>query len=127
MQLIPKRVILLIASIVLTFVCFRVYLVIFPHTNLDIGAYNIHHLFTGLILITLGALPLIIFRGDNRWCDVATLTFGAGLSMALDQWVYLIVTDGSDLAYLSPISLSGAIAAIGITLTYLLLLVMLKR
>ncbi len=39
---------------------------------------------------------MALFDGNSRRLDVASVMFGAGLSMALDEWVYLIATDGSD-------------------------------
>lgn len=72
-------------------------------------------------LIALGGIPLTIFQGNNRCLDLATILFGSGLSMALDQWVYLIVTDGSDASYLLPVSLIGGVVMIGLAVIYLLL------
>ncbi len=110
-----------------TFITLRIYLHHFPGTNLSIGNYNIHHLFTGLVFITAGGLPLIFFQGTNRLLDIAALVFGIGLSLALDEWVYLIATDGSDAAYLLPISLWGAVALIGLTIAYTLSLLIVPR
>ena len=118
-----KRVVLLLSSLILTFAIFRIVLYLFPATNLNIGNYNIHHLYTGLLLITLGGIPLVIFQGNHRILDIATLTFGAGLSMALDEWVYLIATDGSDKSYLLPISFWGAVLMVGFAVAYALLMV----
>lgn len=118
-----KRVVLVLTSLILTFVTLRIYLHLFPGTNLDIGGYNIHHLFTGLLLITLGGLPLAIFHGSSRKLDLASVVFGAGLSMALDEWVYLIATDGSDVSYLLPISFWGAVVMISLALGYALTMV----
>ena len=123
MSLHKRRVVLVLFSLLLTFVALRLYLHLFPGTNLDVGAYNIHHLFIGLLLITLGGLPLVIFHGDNRRLDVASVTFGAGLSMALDEWVYLIATDGSDMSYLLPISFWGGVVMISLALGYVLTMV----
>lgn len=114
-----RSAILLATSLIGVFIALRLYLFFFPHTNLDIGPYNIHHLFTGLLLIMLGGIPLAVLPGMNKGHDLATLLFGAGLGMALDQWVYLIVTDGSDAAYLLPVSLWGGVAMIGLALLYL--------
>jgi len=122
-----RRALLIPLTILTTFVVMRAYLHHSPGSNLDIGAYNIHHLFTGLLLITLGGLPLVLFHGDNRWLDLSAVMFGAGLSMALDEWVYLITTDGSDASYLLPISLWGGAVLVALTLVYLGMLVMVGR
>ena len=80
-----KRIILILVSLLITFIFLRIYLHLFPDTNLDVAGYNIHHLYTGLLLITLGGLPLAILNGTNRFLDLAAITFGIGLSMALDE------------------------------------------
>jgi uncharacterized membrane protein len=115
-----RRVIWVVVALILTFVALRVYLYFSPGNNLDIGTYNIHHLFIGLLLITFAGLPLVLFHGNSRKLDVAAIAFGAGLSMALDEWVYLITTDGSDASYLLPISLWGGVVMIGLAASYAL-------
>ncbi|MDH5327820.1 MAG: hypothetical protein OEZ68_15295 [Gammaproteobacteria bacterium] len=122
-----RRGVLVLLSLVATFVIMRIFLHNFPGTNLDIGQYNIHHLFTGLLLLTVSGLPLIVIQGNHRILDLAALVFGAGLSMALDEWVYLIATDGSDSAYLLPVSIIGATIVILATLVYGLLILVLGK
>jgi len=122
-----RRAVLVLSALLATFLILRLSLYLSPGTNLDIGPYNIHHLFTGLLLITFGGLPLIIINGKHWLLDIAALAFGAGLSMALDEWVYLIVTDGSDMSYLLPVSWWGAVVMIGIAAVYILLLITLLR
>jgi len=117
-----RRVALVLTSILITFIALRAYLHLFPGTNLDVGDYNIHHLFTGLLLIMLAGLPLIFFSGNSRLLDFLSLLFGAGLSMAMDEWIYLIATDGSDSAYLLPVSIYGAVIMIALMVIYILLL-----
>jgi hypothetical protein len=113
-----RRVVWVVVALLLTFVVLRVYLYFSPGSNLDIGTYNFHHLFIGLLLITFAGLPLVLFHGNSRKLDVAAIAFGAGLSMALDEWVYLITTDGSDASYLLPISLWGGAVMIGLAVSY---------
>jgi len=122
-----NRVMLLLISLLLTFAMLRLYLHIFPGTNLDVGGYNIHHLFVGLLLIVLGGFPLAIFDGNGRVLDFATVTFGAGLSMALDEWVYLIATDGSDRSYLLPVSFWGGVSMISLAVLYAIIMVVAVR
>ncbi len=50
-----SRALVLIAAMGLTFAAMRAYLHISPNTDLNVAGYDIHHLFTGLILLTLGA------------------------------------------------------------------------
>ena len=74
-----RRAFLLAGSMVATVLLLRLSLWISPNTDFNIGSYNIHHLFTGLLFITLGALPLVLFQGNSRWLDVCVLALGAGL------------------------------------------------
>jgi hypothetical protein len=110
-------------AILATFVVLRIYLHNFPGTNFNVGAYNVHHLFTGLLLITAGGFPLMLFNGDSRALDLSATVFGAGLGMSLDEWVYLITTDGSDASYLLPVSLWGGALMVTLALVYLSVLV----
>ncbi len=127
MRIKSKRGVLVLSSLLITFVTLRVYLHLLPNSNFTVGPYNIHHLFTGVLLIAVGGLPLILIDGTSRWLDVAAVAFGAGLGMALDEWVYLIVTDGSDASYLLPESLWGGIIMISLTAAYALVLIRISR
>jgi hypothetical protein len=40
--------------------------------------------------------------------------FGSGLSLALDEVVYLIATDGSNASYLLPVSFWGGVIVVGL-------------
>ncbi len=51
---------MLLASMLLTFVALRVSLHLSPDSDFNIGRYNIHHLFTGLLLIAAGGIPLAV-------------------------------------------------------------------
>src|SRR5262245_24662092 len=93
---VKKNGIILLCSMGVTFALFRAYLHFSPDTDLNIGRYNIHHLFTGLLLIAAGGIPLAILDSSTRRLDLARWVFGVGLGMALDEWVFLIATDGSN-------------------------------
>lgn len=108
----------LIGTVLLTFVTVRLALFVSPHSDLTLGTYNVHHLFTGQLLIALGGIPLAIFRGHTRRLDVALVVFGVGLALSLDEWVYLIATDGSNASYLLPVSFWGGLVVVGLALTY---------
>jgi len=127
MELDRKRTFLVIAAVVVTFIVLRAYLYVSPNTDFNVGAYNIHHLFSGLVLVTLGGLPLAMFHGQSRFLDGAALVFGVGLSMALDEWVYLIATDGSNTSYLLPVSFWGGVVAVGLACAYAFALALMAR
>lgn len=116
--IVRRNALLLIFSVALTFSILRVLLHQSPNSDFNVGQYNIHHLFTGLLLITAGGVPLAVFRGSTRRLDLALVVFGVGLGMALDEWVYLIVTDGSNASYLLPISFWGGVVAVGLACAY---------
>ncbi len=123
----PRAIVLrnavILGGVVLgTFTALRVWLWISPNADFNVLGYNIHHLFTGLLLITLGGVPLAVFRGHTPRLDAARVVFGIGLGLALDEWVYLIATDGSNASYLLPISFWGGVVVIGLALGYVVLL-----
>jgi hypothetical protein len=122
-----RRARILIASLLVTFVVTRSVMGVSPNSDFDVAGYNVHHLFTGLLLIFAGAIPLALFPGRSLPLDIATVAFGAGLALTLDEWVYLIATDGSNASYLLPISLTGALVMVGLALVYVLMLYLFSR
>jgi len=96
-----------------TFVVVRLALWRSPDSDFDLAGYNIHHLFTGVLMMSAGGLPLVLRAGRSRGLDVACVVFGAGLALALDEVVYLIATDGSNASYLLPVSFWGAVIVVG--------------
>jgi hypothetical protein len=122
-EVVKRNGIILVGTVLVTFVALRASLLIAPDSDLNVGGFNVHHLFTGLLLIVAGGVPLAVFRGHTRRLDVALIVFGVGLGMALDEWVYLIATDGSNAAYLLPVSWWGGVALVGLACVYALALV----
>ena len=121
------RSVLLLLSLVATFVAVRVCLHFAPDTDLNVGRFNIHHLFAGLLLIVAGGVPLVIGIESRRRRDLAIVVFAIGLSLALDEWVYLIATDGSNASYWQPISFLGGALMIGLASAYVVVVYLLKR
>ena len=115
------------AALIATFVVIRVMLHRSPESDFDVAGYNIHHLYTGLLMITAGGLPLALFPGRSRLLDFSAVLFGAGLSLALDEWVYLIVTDGTNASYLLPVSLRGGAFMVTLATLYVAVLYMVGR
>jgi len=122
-----RRAGIVLASLIATFVVIRALLTNSPNSDFDVAGYNIHHLFTGLLLITAGGVPLALFPGRSLTLDVASVAFGAGLALALDEWVYLIATDGSNASYLLPVSLKGGILMVGLAALYIAVLYLASR
>lgn len=122
-----RRARLIAFTLVMTFVVIRVLLHRSPDSDFDVLGYNIHHLFTGLLMITAGGLPLALFPGNSKLLDASAITFAAGLSLALDEWVYLIATDGTNASYLLPVSLRGGILMVSLATLYIAVLYMVGR
>lgn len=120
-----RRLALFVVPAVATFVALRCYLWFAPDTDLNVGAYNIHHLYTGLVVTTIGGVPLAVLgpAANRRVTDLARIVFAIGLTMALDEWLYLIVTDGTNASYSLPVSFWGGLAAVALACAYAGLLV----
>ena len=58
----------------------------------------------------------------HRMSRAAVALFGVGLALALDEWLYLIVTDGTNASYLLPVSFWGGLAAVSLAVAFTLLL-----
>ena len=117
---------LLIGSMIATFTLLRLYLYFSPDTDLNVGGYNIHHLFSGLLLIAAGGIPLAVFHGSARNLKLPLIGLGIGLGMALDEWVYLIATDGTNASYLLPVSFWGGAIVVALACLYAYVLTTLK-
>src|SRR5688572_22336926 len=113
-----RRAVILAASLVVTFVVMRVALAFRSNADFDVAGYNIHHLFTGLLILTACAIPLLVRSPGGRVDDALTAGFGVGLGLALDEWVYLIATDGSNASYLLPVSFWGGVVVVGAAVLY---------
>src|ERR687892_365345 len=70
------------------------------------------------ILIAVCGIPAILRTCDRRMHDAAVVGFGIGLALALDEWVYLIATDGSNAAYIQPLSLISGTVMVGLACGY---------
>jgi hypothetical protein len=114
-----RRARLILIFMVATFGIVRAMLHLSPDSDFDVAGYNIHHLFTGLLLIVGAGVPLVLFPGKTRILDAASALFGIGLALALDEWVYLITTDGTNASYLLPISLWGGIVMVALAVAYI--------
>jgi hypothetical protein len=122
-----RRAKIMVVALIATFVVTRALLSMSPNSDFDVAGYNVHHLFTGLLLITAFGIPLALFGGKSWLTDVASVGFGAGLALALDEWVYLIATDGSNASYLLPVSLRGGMLMVGLAALYMLVLYLASR
>lgn len=122
-----RRAWLVGSGLSITFVVFRGVLALTPNTDLNIGSHNVHHLFVGLLILTVCGVPAVMFSGGSRLLDAARFGFGVGLGMALDEWVYLIATDGSNASYLLPVSFWGGLLFVGAAVAYVTVLAVRPR
>jgi hypothetical protein len=106
------RALLLAGSMAVTFIVMRAYLHWSPNTDLNVAGYDVHHLFTGLVLLTAAGVPALLLPAAHRLALPALALFGVGLALALDEWLYLIVTDGTNASYITPVSFWGGLAAV---------------
>jgi hypothetical protein len=101
----------------------RLYLhLVNPDADVFIAGYNVHHLYSGTLLVIPAAFVLA-FGFQAPWLRASALVaLGAGSAMVLDQVVYLVTTDGTNASYLTPISLWGAVVLEGLAVALLLVL-----
>ena len=111
---IKSQIKIFISSLILTLIIIRFFLFLSPTANLNIGRYNIHHLYLGAFLIIVSLVFFILDIVNN----IVIVLAGFSSALVLDEIVYLIATDGSDKAYLTPISLGGAIILTAIVLIF---------
>jgi hypothetical protein len=114
---------ILLLSVIVTFVVMRTMMAFRPNADFTVAGFNIHHLFTGLLILTICGLPLVLGLGRGRLGDVLVAGFGIGLSLSLDEWVYLIATDGSNASYLLPVSFWGGVVMVGAAVLYIAILI----
>ena len=99
-------------SLIATLILLRLFLTFSPSTNLNFFGHNIHHLFIGSFLVVV----VLVFFISNIVNKFTIILAGIGSALVLDEIVYLIATDGSDISYLSSVSLFGAIVLTAIIL-----------
>ena len=105
--------VLILVPLLATFAGMRLYLHwVNPDADLFIAGHNVHHLYTGALLEIPAAFVLAFGVGGPLGRGVALVALGIGTAMVLDQVVYLITTDGSNVSYLKPVSLWGAVVLI---------------
>lgn len=103
--LLNQRIAYFFGSMLITLLLLRIPLYIYPHLNLNVGSFNIHHLFPGTFLLIIVIL-FFLFDYCNKYIIVLA---GISSALILDEIIYLIFTDGSDLSYLTLVSLFGMI------------------
>jgi hypothetical protein len=116
------RVRTFLATFLATFVVTRTWLWFTPNADVNVAGFNIHHLFTGVLLLLVAMLPLALGAASGRTATAATAVAGVGLSLVVDEWVYLIATDGTNASYLLPVSFWGAVVMHALVVAWVLVL-----
>jgi hypothetical protein len=110
-----------------TFAGLRLYLHLVHVRHVYPGGYLVHHLFIG-VLILIPASFLMAFSPRHRVLQVlAAATVGIGSALILDEFTYLVATQGSDADYVSHVSLIGAMVCIALAVILLLILYVLHH
>ncbi len=104
-DLLQKRGFAFAISFVLTILLLRLFLYLSPFVNLNLGRYNVHHLFLGALLLVIVFILLMM----NISGLVVFIVGGIASGLVVDELVYLIFTDGSDWSYLTAVSLWGSV------------------
>jgi hypothetical protein len=120
----PRSVLLaILVPMLATFAAFRLYLhFVNPDSDLFIAGYNVHHLYTGVMVVIPAAFVLAFGTRSVLYRRAAQAALGSGSGLVLDEVIYLIATDGSNAAYLSSISVWGGVTFVAIATGLLLLL-----
>lgn len=121
-MLLASRIRPFLAAFVTTFVVIRAWLWVTPNADFNVAGYNIHHLFTGVLLLVASMLPLALGAAAGRPATILTVPAGIGLSLVVDEWVYLIATDGTNASYLLPVSFWGGVVMHALVVAFVLAL-----
>jgi hypothetical protein len=113
---------LILAPMLATFLCQRLYLHLVRVQHVYPGGYLVHHLFIGA-LIEIPAAFILAFGTRNLWlARAAPMALGIGSAMVLDEITYLVATRATDEDYVSSLSLGGAVILILLATAFLLVL-----
>jgi hypothetical protein len=116
-----RRTFVIVGTMLATFLVLRLYLHLRPDTDLFVAGYEVHHLYTGVLLMAIFGLPPMMSESRKPISMLNACGFAIGLTMALDQWVYLITTDGTNASYITPWSLWTGALMVGLGGVYALL------
>jgi hypothetical protein len=113
-----RRLAIFLIALIGTFVLTRFSLVLRPNADFNVAGYNVHHLFTGFLIACACAIPLALVPTRRRVTELLVFGLGVGLSLGLDEVVYLIVTDGTNASYLTRPSWIGGIVFVALAASY---------
>ena len=117
-----ERITYFLVSLVGMLILTRIYLHFLPNANINVGNYNIHHIYLGTFLLILSVI-LLILNNSNKFIFILS---GISTALIIDQVPFLIFTDATDSAYFSYFSLIGAFVLAAIITIIILVLYLLK-
>jgi hypothetical protein len=103
-------------AVIATIVVVRISLFLAPRLNVYIGKYNVHHLYTGAVLLVLDTV-LLIAGAINAYTVVLA---GVAVALILDELGYLVTTSGADKAYFARKSYTQMCISVATTLVFTL-------
>lgn len=101
-------------AIIATIIVVRASLFFRPNINVFIGKYNVHHLYTGAVLLVFDTLFLIAGTVNAFTVILA----GVATALILDELGYLVTTNGADSEYFTRKSYLHMLFSAGITLAF---------
>jgi len=101
-------------SMLVVYLVIRVYLHAFPNSDFFVLGYEVHHYFTGSIILFIAVVLFIAFGSRKEIGNVLCIFIGLSLALMLDELVFLIATDGTNTSYIQSVSFYGSIVSIGI-------------
>jgi hypothetical protein len=87
-----------------------------------LAGIHVHHLLLGILIVILGGVPAIVITERGKPRSIARAVFGAGLGLAIDEWVLFVLRDADpQTPYASLGSVLGAAMLSLVTAGYVLL------
>ncbi len=98
----------------------RLLLLFFPEAGgQPVVGVHIHHLLIGILLICIGGIPAVLLRSQGALKSLAVAIFGAGIGLALDEWLLFVIRETAPEApYMTAWSVAGAAILVGVVVVY---------
>ena len=111
---------------IFTLLATRIFLHYFISINISFLKYHIPHLFLGIILL-FSALPFLLFNFSYKIKTYAIAFTGIATAFIIDEYAFLVFTNGTDPAYIGSVSVYGMILSALFLLSYYLIISLLKK
>jgi hypothetical protein len=115
-----QKLVLILCAMWITFVGLRLSLHLGGVRHIHPGGHLIHHFFFGAMLLIPAAFLLVFPPHGSRLRLTNFAVVGVACGLMLDEFVYLLATQGSDADYVSGVSLVGALVLVSSSTVLLL-------